>query len=556
MVIEVGGGELQPAHLEKIAVARVAVGETHGEVVARAGVAHVGGVVHPHEVRHFQKPRRTMGVRGDVEADIGAHRRDLFQPFHPLLPKEGVECDRVVRGGGMSVSLPAAGAFCKAVYLEISDIVHPAELRHPFRDVADVARIARADIAGSAVDVIAEFFEETGIPRCLRRIAAARSEPHPECAAELGGEGGFEGETLREFVIESPKSRRGVVHPAVVHDIAVERAKPRRGKPFRHGGEGASDALRCDVQHIVVPAVELYAEARGTGESADIGEERVLLSGHIRAFCRTEDGGRRGVDSALRDIGEHPARVIDEAHFSFRHAVVPDRAFDAEKEIAVVDGLSEPCDGGGDEGMGEKGRGVQEGVVRGHGVHRDGMQEHIAGGAHFHAFQKSGVSSRGIGDAHLEKSVRIPYGLPLGVRGGGSERTVENVLFSSRRLRPYYQAFVRWKGAGATCEQIFDARADTTLSVKKESFPQLFGAVNLRMCHFILRLPTVRGGASPPFGGKTGGEESCLTLTLYNGSGHPRKRQFCCLSGMRGAREKRAKVAQGVGRVCDVTEEK
>ena len=42
----------------------------------------------------------------------------------------------------------------------------------------------------------------------------------------------------------------------------------------------------------------------------------------------------------------------------------------------------------------------------------------------------------------------------------------------------------------------------------------------------MLRLPTVRGGASPPFGGKKGGEESCLTLILYNGSGHPRKRQF------------------------------
>ena len=126
------------------------------------------------------------------------------------------------------------------------------------------------------------------------------------------------------------------------------------------------------------------------------------------------------------------------------------------------------------------------------------------------------------------------------------ERTVENVLFSSRRLRPYDQAFVSCEGAGAAREQIFDARADTTLSVKKEGFPQLFCAVNLRMRHFILRLPTVRGGVSPAFGGKTGGVESFLTLTLYNGAGTPASGSFVAYPACEGRGRERAEVAQGV----------
>ena len=150
---------MQPAHLEQVAVAGVAVGETHVQVVPAPRIAHIGGVVHPHEVRISQKPRRTVCVGSDVDADFLSLRRDLFKPFHPFFPKIGVECDARPRGGRVPVSAAPAGTLREAVYLEIGDVVEAAELAHPVREVADVARVSRAHVAGAEIDVIAYLFQ-------------------------------------------------------------------------------------------------------------------------------------------------------------------------------------------------------------------------------------------------------------------------------------------------------------------------------------------------------------------------------------------------------------
>ena len=203
--------------------------------------------------------------------------------------------------------------------------------------------------------MIAELFEQAGVLHRLFGVAAARTEPHPESAAQAGGESGFAGESVLELVVELPKARVGVVRPAVVHDIAVEGAQPRPGGAFRHLGEGLFYAAGIDVEHVVVPAVELQPESRGAGDRFDIGEKCVLHGVEVRALRSTKHDGGEGVDPVLRHLGEAPARVVDRARLAVRDEVVAGRAFKSREDIRDIDRLPETGDDRRDERAGSEG---------------------------------------------------------------------------------------------------------------------------------------------------------------------------------------------------------
>ena len=314
VIVKMRGGELDLPHLVKVAVTLVAVIEALREVVALADIIHIRGVVHPDIVRPFQKPRRTMRIGGDVQADVGTDAADMFESLAPLLPKKGVKRLSAPFRRGMTVTARAAGLDGKAVYLEIFDVIVAAKIRHAGAEIGDIFFIARADVAREHVHGIAYFAEQARILGRLRRVTAARTEPDPEKRTERARQLRLRAEAVFELLIKLPEKRLFIFRPTVVDHIAVERTQPRLFEPLIDGGERAFDILRVYVEHIVIPAVELYAEFFGTRKGADIGEKGAPHLLESRLFSRADDDGRQTIDSPVRHFGKIPARMIFHAY--------------------------------------------------------------------------------------------------------------------------------------------------------------------------------------------------------------------------------------------------
>ena len=181
----------------------------------------------------------------------------------------------------------------------------------------------------------------------------------------------------------------------------------------------------------------------------------------------------------------------------------------------------------GMRGWGEKGRGVQECVIRGHDGGGDGVQKDVAGSVHTHALLQRAVIALGEGNAHLKETVCAPHRISVRVNGkelpGGS---VEGALFAASALRPNNDDIVRVDVDRAPRKKVFDPRADAPRFVKKEGFFLAYRCsklANASFCAPIADQMRRRVAASRC------GEKRCWGLPhelIIQRGVRPRKRQF------------------------------
>ena len=107
-----------------------------------------------------------------------------------------------------------------------------------------------------------------------------------------------------------------------------------------HGCEGAFYLARVDVEHVVVPAVELDAKLFRAGEGAHIAEEIAAHAFKFRPLAAAVHHGGGSIRSALLRLGKHSARIVAHAHPAARNGVFTHGAFYGGEDIAVIYGLT------------------------------------------------------------------------------------------------------------------------------------------------------------------------------------------------------------------------
>ena len=285
-----------------------------------------------------------MRVRRDVETDFGVCAAYRGEAVQPTLPKICVKSPDVEDRARMSVFPRRARPERKAVYLEVIDVELVAKLRHPVAQVGDVARIAGADVVGRGVDVIADLGKVSGKLGGLDRVSSARTEPNAELAAERARQFALLGKAALELFVELPKQRLVILRPAVVDDVAIEGAEARALHALGDRGERRRDLFGVDVEHMVVPAVELHAERVRDRHVGDIAQKFVRDRVETALFRRAYHERRRRIHAVFRQFGEAARAVVDAARRICCRSVFGDGSLRAEEQVAEIDGLPQPCD--------------------------------------------------------------------------------------------------------------------------------------------------------------------------------------------------------------------
>ena len=192
--------------------------------------------------------------------------------------------------------------------------------------------------------MIADLGKVPGKLGGLDRVSSARTEPNAELAAERARQFALLGKAALKLFVELPKQRLVILRPAVVDDVAIEGAEACALHALGDRGERRLYLFGVDVEHMVVPAVELHAERVRDRHIGYIAQKLVRNRVKAALFRRTDYERGRRIHTVFRQFGETARAVVDAARRVCGRSVFGNRSLRAEKEVAEIYRLSQPCD--------------------------------------------------------------------------------------------------------------------------------------------------------------------------------------------------------------------